>query len=188
VVDVVPFVPLDGADLTDAMAARDRYAAWSADALAVPCFCYGPEISLPDVRRRAFRDLEPTTGGPGPHPSAGATCVGARPVLVAYNVWLAADDLALARRVAAAVRGPHVRALGLPVGGRVQVSMNLVAPEEVGPADAYDRVAALAGVAGGELVGLLPEAVLRAVPAPRWRELGLAEEATIEARLARRAS
>lgn len=186
VVDVVPFVPLGGSDVAEAVAARDRYAVWSATELGVPCFCYGPEVTLPEVRRRAFTDLSPTTGPPAPHLTAGATCVGARPLLVAYNVWLATDDVELARRLATAVRCPHVRALGLQVGARVQVSMNLIAPHEVGPAAAFDRVAALTTVAGAELVGLVPEPVLRAVPPERWDELGLAEDTTIEARLARR--
>ena len=60
--------------------------------------------------------------------------------------------------VAATIRGPHIRALGLGVGGRAQVSMNLVAPTVVGPAAAYDLVAGLAEVDGGELVGLVPAA------------------------------
>jgi glutamate formiminotransferase len=106
-------------------------------------------------------------------------------VLVAYNVWLAEADLEVARAVARELRSPAIRALGLQVGDRVQVSMNLVAPAEVGPAEAYDAVAARAAVAGAELVGLVPEAVLRAVPAGRWEELDLSETQTIEARLAR---
>ncbi|HEX9258694.1 MAG TPA: hypothetical protein VF855_04095, partial [Acidimicrobiales bacterium] len=107
--------------------------------------------------------------------------------LVAYNVWLAEPDVELARRVAAAVRGPHLRALGLAVGTRAQVSMNLIDPDRLGPAEAYDSVAALAGVAGAELVGLVPDAVLRGVDEGRWHELDLAADRTIEARLARRA-
>jgi glutamate formiminotransferase len=185
VVDVVPFVPLGDATLDDAVAARDRYCAWAARVLDLPCFAYGPERSLPDVRRGAFTTLAPTTGPDRPHPRAGAVAVGARPVLVAYNVWLAEPDLATARSVAAAVRGPHLRALGLQVGDRVQVSMNLIDPTELGPAAATDRVAALAPVAGCELVGLVPRAVLDAVPRARWAALDLAEDRTIEARLAR---
>jgi glutamate formiminotransferase len=103
---------------------------------------------------------------------------------VAYNVWVD-GDVALARRVATAVRTPAIRALGLQVGERVQVSMNLVAPDRVGPADAYDAVAAQAAVAGAELVGLVPESVLRAVPEARWTQLDLAEDRTIESRLTR---
>jgi glutamate formiminotransferase len=114
-------------------------------------------------------------------------------VLVAYNVWLAGDDVALARRVAAAVRAPAIRTLGLAVGRRTQVSMNLIAPQELGPAAAYDLVrdearAVGAEIDGAELVGLVPEAVLRAVPEARWSELDLAADRTIEARLAQRAA
>jgi glutamate formiminotransferase len=185
-VDVVPFVPLDGSSPADAVAARDDFCAWAAAALALPCFRYGPERTLPDVRRGAFAALAPDCGGPAPHPTAGGCAVGARPVLVAYNVWLDGGDVIAARRVAAAVRSPAVRALGLQVGRRVQVSMNLVAPAEVGPAAAFDAVAALTPVAGAELVGLVPDAVLRAAPEARWAELDLAPDRTIEARLARR--
>ena len=184
VVDVVPFVPLAGATMADAVAARDRFARWAADQLGLPCFCYGPERSLPEVRRRAFVDLAPDTGPADPHPTAGACCVGARSVLVAYNVWLAAPDLPLARRIASRLRSPAVRALGLACGGRVQVSMNLVDPADVGPAAAFDAVAALAPVAGAELVGLVPAAVLAAIPPARHAELDVGPDRTIEARLA----
>ena len=173
-VDVVPFVPLAGSSMEDAVAARDRFAAWAGDELGVPCFLYGPERTLPDVRRHAFTGLAPDTGPPVAHPTAGAICAGARPVLVAYNVWLGEGvDVATARRIAAEVRGPELRALGLDVGGRAQVSMNLVEPIRLGPAEAYDAVAARAPVDRAELVGLVPQAVLDAVPRGRWRQLDL---------------
>ena len=170
----------------DAVAARDRFLSWIADELDVPGFAYGPERSLPDVRRRAFRDLAPDAGPPRPHPTAGAVAVGAREVLVAWNVWLAEPDLAAGDdSVAAVVRGPHLRALGLPVGDRVQVSMNLVAPDVVGPAEAWDAVAAHVPLAGAELVGLVPASVLDRTDPGRWSQLDLGEERTIEARLRR---
>ncbi len=176
-VDVVPFVPLAGSSIDDAIAARDRFAAWAGDELGVPCFLYGPERSLPDVRRHAFAGLAPDTGPAVAHPTAGAICAGARPPLVAYNVWLADGvDVATARRVAREIRGPGIRALGLDVGGRAQVSMNLVDPEHLGPAAAYDAVAARAPVDRAELVGLVPAAVLAAVARDRWPELGLGAE------------
>ena len=179
-VDVVPFVPLGDASLDDAVAARSRFAAWAAEELGVPCFLYGPERTLPDVRRHAFTGLAPDAGGPVPHPTAGAICVGARPVLVAYNVWLAEEvDPATARQVAREIRGPGLRALGLDVGGRAQISMNLVDPYRLGPAEAYDAVAARAPVAGAELVGLVPAAVLEAVPVDRWAELDLSPAKTL---------
>lgn len=187
VVDVVPFVPLEGSTMSEAVAARDAFCEWAAAELALPCFRYGPERALPDIRRRAFdADLRPDTGPPVPHPTAGACAVGARPVLVAYNLWLAEPDHTSARRVAAGVRGPHVRALGLAVGDRAQVSMNLLDPLSVGPAEVWDRVSALTPVAGAELVGLVPAAVLEATPATRWAQLDLDAARTIEARLARR--
>jgi glutamate formiminotransferase len=185
-VDVVPFVPLHGVPMAQAVTARDRFSAWSADELGLPAFRYGPEgPTLPEVRRLARR-RPPDDGGPLPHPTAGALAVGARAVLVAYNVVLAEADLVRARAVAAAVRGPAVRALGLRVGDDVQVSMNLVRPHEVGPAAAHDAVAAVAPVRRAELVGLVPDAVLRAVDPDRWAALDLAEDRTIEARLAGR--
>ncbi len=104
-------------------------------------------------------------------------------VLVAYNLWLALDDVVIAREIARSMRRPEVRALGLELGGRAQVSCNLVAPWRFGPADAFDFVASRAPVARAELVGLVPSSVLNAVPARRWPELDLAEDRTIEARL-----
>jgi glutamate formiminotransferase len=185
VVDVVPFVPLAGATLADAEAARDRFLAWAATELGVPGFAYGRERTLPEVRRRAFRDLAPDAGPPHPHPTAGAVAVGAREVLVAWNVWLARPDRERAREVAATVRGPHVRALGLAVGDRVQVSMNLISPLVVGPAEAWDAVTAHEAAAGAELVGLVPASVLDRTDPERWSQLDLDPERTIEARLAR---
>lgn len=183
-VDVVPFVPLGSSTMQDAVLARDRFCGWASAELGIPCFTYGPERTLPQVRRGAFTGLSPNTGPGEPHPSAGAIAVGARPLLVAYNVWLRDADLALARLVATEIRSPHLRTLGLAVGDRVQVSMNLVSPAEVGPADAADAVSALVPIAGCELVGLVPRFVLDAVKPSRWAELDLAAERTIEARLA----
>ncbi|MFN2507082.1 MAG: glutamate formiminotransferase [Acidimicrobiales bacterium] len=185
-VDVVPFVPLAGADLAGAVAARNRFAAWAAATLAVPCFLYGPERSLPDVRRQAFANLPPDTGPSVPHPTAGAACVGARRLLVAYNVWLSGDaPVEQAREIARDLRGPGVRALGLDVGGAAQVSLNLVDPARFGPAEAYDAVASRAPVDRAELVGLLPALVLEGIPQPRWELLDLDPARTIEARLGR---
>lgn len=213
--DVVPFVPLvrrrlptpvggpgpstgrwrltPAPDLAPAIEARGRFADWAGGQLALPCFLYGPLSdgsvrTLPEVRRRAFVDLAPDCGPPGPHPTAGATAVGARHVLVAYNLWVAGGGPTLAGAVAARLRGPAVRALGLELGDRVQVSCNLLDPAVVGPAEVYDLAARLleeagAGVAGAELVGLVPATVLERVPTHRWRELDLDAGATIEARL-----
>ena len=155
--------------------------------LGVPCFLYGPERPLTEVRRRAFVDLAPDLGPKAPHPAAGAICVGARDVLVAYNLWLALGDLEMAREIARAMRGNEVKAVGLDHGGRAQVSCNLVQPFLFGPTEAFDFVAQRAPVARAELVGLIPAALLEEIPADRWPELDLGEDRTIEARLAERA-
>ena len=136
----------------------------------MPSFLYGPlpggrTRTLPEIRRLAFGP-PPGRAAPRrrarrrPTPGSGATAVGARRVLVAYNVWVSSAEVA--RRVAPLVRGPEVRALGLAVGARAQVSCNLVDPDRYGPGQLYDAVAALVGeaggrVEGGELVGLIPE-------------------------------
>lgn len=212
--DVVPFVPLPapGAPAPQAaghpsesawmavLDARGRFAQWAGTTLDLPCFLYGPERSLPEVRKTAFRTLEPDTGPTRPHPTAGATAVGARPVMVAYNVWIVADSergaaderppvLAVARSLSADLRGPNVRSLGLAVEAGAQVSFNLIDPATVSVVDVYDAVAAGAEAAGcsvlrAELVGLVPAAMLDAIPRHRWPELDLSEDRTIETRLA----
>lgn len=188
VLDVVPWVALSGwplrpGPLSVAIAARDAFAQWAGEFLELPCFVYGDERSLPEVRREAWKTLAPATGPLFPHPSAGAAAVGARPALVAYNLWLATPDLDLARQLAAGLRGPAVRALGLAVGDSVQVSCNLIDPMSVGPAAVFDAVAGQSDGARAELVGLLPARVLAAIPEHRWRELDVDRSRTIEARL-----
>lgn len=188
VVDVVPFVPLAGSTFADAVRARDDYARWLARTHGVPAFLYGTGTTLPQLRREAWTGRLPDTGPRQPHPTAGAVCVGARTVLVAYNVWLDSPDPGPARRIAAAVRTAHVRTLGLVTGAHTQVSMNLIEPSTEGPADVVDRIIPLAAREGVavlrcELVGLLPGEVLETIPRGRWNELDVSENRTIEARL-----
>jgi glutamate formiminotransferase len=182
--DVVPFVPLGDVPLAVSAELARTAGRRLASELGLPVFLYGAaaahpdRVPLPAVRGRGFEalaagaGLAPDLGGPGPHPTAGATAVGARPFLIAYNVDLVSRDLDLARRIAAAIRErggrlPTVRAIGLwlPERGRVQVSMNLLDFRVTPPAVAFDAVARLAAaagteVAGSELVGLVPEAAL----------------------------
>jgi len=180
-VDVVPFVPLAGSTMADAVAARDAFATWCRSELGVPCVLYGEGCpSLPEVRRSL------ASASVAPHERAGAVAAGARGVLVAYNLWLAPGvTVDVARRLAASLRGPVVRALGLalPGAGAAQVSCNLIDPTAVGPDAVYDAVAARAVVARAELVGLVPAAVLDAIPERRWAQLDLSWDKTIEARL-----
>lgn len=193
VLDVVPWVALEGWPVRDASPgpgrdrareARDSFARWAAGQLDLPVFLYGPERSLPELRRGAWRSLRPDLGPATAHTTAGAVAVGCRPLMVAYNLWLADDDMPHARAVAASIRSPQVRALAFSLGGRAQVSCNLVAPLAFGPAGIWDQVAHVVPVARAELVGLVPAAVLEAVPRERWAQLGLSPGCTIEERLA----
>ncbi len=202
--DVVPVVPLHPGEAAwkSAFEARDRLARWIGTELSVPCFLYGPERTLPQVRRAAFHGLAPDTGPGTPHPTAGATAVGVRRPLIAYNLWLEAtngpgdpgqpggsgtDVVRVAREVAARVRGPGVRALGLAVLGGAQVSCNLVVPSGPEMERLYDEVAGASSTQGcrltrAEVVGLIPGSTLADIPRQRRSELGVGEGLTIEAR------
>lgn len=186
-VDVVPFVPGPGTPFAAAIAARDEFAAWAGEVLSLPVFLYGPERSLPDVRRRAFRELEPDFGPGSSHRTAGACCVGARRALVAWNAWLGRNEMAAARRIVRELRSQFdgVRALALEIDGSAQVSCNLIEPETTGPDQVYDFVNERSPVVRSELVGLIPETALTRVPRWRWELLDLSDDRTIEARLGR---
>ena len=186
IVDVVPFVALEPSSFDDAIAARNRFAEFASSELGIPCFLYGPERTLPYIRKHAFVDLKPDFGPSEPHPRSGAICVGARPILIAYNVWLKDQTVETAKHVAKTIRTNERRTLGLQVGPHAQVSMNLIDHEVTGPAEAYDAVAALAPIDRAELVGLVPARALARIPRERWSELDLSGEKTIEWRLAER--
>ncbi|HEY7135530.1 MAG TPA: glutamate formiminotransferase [Acidimicrobiia bacterium] len=199
VVDVVPFVALGTTPPARAIDAALAYARWSADELRVPAFLYGDadprRRSLPDVRRDAFVRRAPDFGADTPRVDAGASAVGARPLLIAVNCELDRDDLALARAIARDVRErdgglPGVRALGLALAsrGRAQVSMNLVALERTGVEDACVAVRHRAEQAGAsvervELVGLLPASALERASREFLAWSGISRSSTIEARL-----
>ncbi|MEO8069878.1 MAG: glutamate formimidoyltransferase, partial [Acidobacteriota bacterium] len=180
-IDVVPFIPLDGATMDDAVAAATAAGAEVARRFALPVFLYGAAAAsagrarLEEIRRGQFEGLaaklrqpewRPDFGPSQPHPSAGATVIGAREALVAYNVNLATDRLDIAKAIAATVRErsgglPFVKALGLalPHRGIVQVSMNLTNFRATSIRQAFDAVASAAtrrGVAvlESEIVGL----------------------------------
>lgn len=186
VIDVVPFVPLVDSTMHDAQVARDEFTAWASAELDVPCFLYGAERTLPDIRKTAWTSLMPDVGLHSPHPTAGAMCVGMREPLVAYNLWLEDVDLATTRRIAAAVRTANIRTLGLQVGTFTQVSVNLIQPMISGPTDVFSAVSQHATVHHAELVGLLPASVLATIPRARWEDLDLSVEQTIEWRLTNR--
>lgn len=186
IIDVVPFVPIEGSSIESAILARNEFAEYAAGELQIPSFVYGPERELPEIRKRAFIDLFPDFGPRQAHPTAGAICVGARQVLVAYNIWLKNATIDDGKRIAREIRSPEVRTLGLKLGDAIQVSMNLISPYDVGPEFVFDEVAKRAEIERAELVGLVPSRVLSAIKKSRWTELDLSAEKTIELCLARR--
>lgn len=189
--DVCPFVPVAGTPMAAAIAAAHRFGRALAASREVPVYFYGAAAMaparrlLPPVRAGGYEGLgarladaawRPDAGPSRFQPRAGAVAVGAREVLIAYNVWLASDDLDAARAIARSVREssgglPAVQAMGvrLETRGCAQVSMNLLDHRRTSLAAAFDAVAAEAGrrgigIARGELVGLTPRAALAGRP------------------------
>jgi glutamate formiminotransferase/formiminotetrahydrofolate cyclodeaminase len=185
--DVVPFVPLEDSTMDDCVALARELGARVGEELEIPVYLYEraatrpTRVNLADVRRGQFEGLSAELGSNperdpdfGPrriHPSAGAVAIGARPFLVAYNVYLGdAANLSLAKSIAKGVRESsgglsHVKGLGLEVDGQAQVSMNLVDTEATPLHSAFDIIAQQAKAAGvdvtwSEIVGLVPERVL----------------------------
>jgi glutamate formiminotransferase/formiminotetrahydrofolate cyclodeaminase len=184
--DVVPFVPLEGSTMEDCILLARTLGERAAAELGIPVYLYEraatrpDRVNLADIRRGEFEGLrdEISTNparkpdfGDALHPTAGATAVGARPFLVAFNVYLGpATNLHVAREVARAVRYStgglrHVKALGLEVEGQAQVSMNLVDLEGTPLHRAYEMVRLEAAAFGvtptwSEIVGLVPERAL----------------------------
>jgi glutamate formiminotransferase len=201
--DVVPFVALEGtaAERARAADAASAFGAWWAETYDVPVFLYDDADdrgrSLPELRRDAFRSRAPDFGPGVPHPTLGATSVGARRPLVAVNVLLVTGDVAVARRIAHEVRErdgglPGVRALGflLESIGHAQVSMNLVDLERTGIEAACVAVRDRArhehtDVTSVELVGLVPRRELDRCSEEFLRGAGLDADRSIEARIGR---
>jgi len=186
--DVVPFIPLEGSTMEDCIVLARTLAERVGRELEIPVFLYERAASTParenlaDVRRGEFEGIrdemsagaasrKPDFGPARIHATAGAVAIGARPFLVAYNVYLGpASNLAVAKNVAKAVRGSsgglrYVKGLGLEVDGQAQVSMNLVDTEKTPLYRAYDMVKMEAEAQGvsptwSEIVGLVPERAL----------------------------
>jgi glutamate formiminotransferase / 5-formyltetrahydrofolate cyclo-ligase len=184
VLDVLPFVPLEGATMDDAVR-LSRRTAEILGSLGFPVFLYGAAATashrrdLPDVRRAGYEGVAERLKDPrwrpdyGPHvldPRRGAVAVGARPFLAAFNAFLDTDDVEVARQIARRVREsggglPAVKALGFLVGGQAQVSMNLTDLERTSIPVALEAVRSEAikfgvSVESTELVGLAPLAAI----------------------------
>jgi glutamate formiminotransferase/glutamate formiminotransferase/formiminotetrahydrofolate cyclodeaminase len=175
--DVTPFVPLEGATLSDcvAIARQTGQRVWRE--LRVPVYFYEAAASSPErgplenFRRGGFENpsLVPDLGGPALHPSAGACVIGARKLLIACNVNLKTTDLAIARSIARKIRAssgglPALKAIGVPLASRglVQVSMNLIDFERTRLDQAVQAVRSEASVHGVEIsgvqfIGLVPK-------------------------------
>ncbi|MYA78567.1 MAG: glutamate formimidoyltransferase [Gemmatimonadetes bacterium] len=186
--DVIPFITLSDCTMDDCVSLARDCGGEIGRSLGIPVYFYGQAAlnaqrsALPVLRRGGFErlsgemesddDLAPDAGPGTVHASAGATAVGVRDILVAYNVNLDTDDVRVARRIAQEVREnngglPGVRALGLLLPERhlAQVSMNLTDYRQTDMAQAYDAVARLAEAEGvevleSELVGLAPRDAL----------------------------
>ncbi|MGH7622025.1 MAG: glutamate formimidoyltransferase [Gemmatimonadaceae bacterium] len=182
--DVIPFIPLDGTTMEQCIALARELGERVGRDLGIPVFLYERTATSParenlaDVRRGEFEKIRHELGsspvrtpdfGPAKvHPTAGTVAIGARPFLVAYNVYLGdSSNIGVAKEVAKAVRGSsgglrHVKAMGLEVDGQAQVSMNLVDIEKTPMFRAFDMVKMEAAAHGvtptwSELVGLVPE-------------------------------
>src|SRR5256712_1728254 len=201
--DVVPFVPVAGITMDECVALARTFGERVGKELEIPVLLYAraatrPErVLLPDVRKGEFggmreRPLEPDFGPNRVRPTAGATAIGARPLLVAYNVYLDTSDVSIAKEIAKQIRTssgglPAVQASGFEVAGLAQVSMNLLDIDITPPATVFGAVKALAAKRGvevkkSEIVGLIPErAIIDA--AGRFLQLPDAADHTLEAKI-----
>jgi len=186
-VDVVPFIPLADGEMGDAIAAAHRFGNLFGDRNGIPVYFYGAAAlsadrgELPEIRRGGYESLEERLNNPKWKPDAGpavfnaqsgATAVGARIPLVAFNVVLNCNDLKPAQDIARGIRQSsgglrHVKAIGVPLESRkvVQVSMNLTDYRETSMCRVFDEIKERAERQGieileSELIGLIPLAAL----------------------------
>jgi glutamate formiminotransferase len=212
-VDVVPFVPIEGVTMAACVALARRVGAAVADRFKVPVYLYEEASSDParrnleDIRRGEFEGLAakmasagwaPDFGPATPHPSAGATVIGARMALIAYNINLATNRLDVAKKIAAAIRQSSggyrfVKAMGIMLEERgvVQVSMNLTNYEKTPIFRVFETVKREAeryGVAvlESEIVGLVPSAALNAAAEFYLQIAGFTADQVLENKLRNR--
>ena len=181
--DVIPFVPISGIKLEQCalLAGQAGQEIWRR--FNVPVFFYGAAAARPDradleeVRRGQFEGLRdavakdssrrPDIGGPNLHPTAGACAVGARKLLVAYNIYFNSADVAMVRAIAKGIRAASgglkgVKAMGVLAHGRAQLAMDITDLDVTPLSQVYRAVSALAlrlkaAPVEGEVIGLLPE-------------------------------
>jgi len=208
-VDVIPFVPISGVTMEECVGAARRLGREIWETLRVPVFFYAEAATrperrrLPDIRKGEYEGLReklagldwmPDVGEPAPHPTAGATVVGARAPLIAYNINLASEDVEVARKIARAVRESsgglaNVQAMGVrSESGRAQVSMNLLDYTRTPIHVAYEQVRLEASRHGvdileSEVVGLVPLDAIAESARFYLRLRGFNREQILEAKL-----
>lgn len=187
-VDVTPFIPIDGVTMAECVTLAKTVAQDIASRFSLPIYLYEEAASNPerknleDIRRGEFEGLAAKMAKPGwapdfgpaaPHPTAGASVIGARMPLIAYNINLATNRLDVAKKIAAAIRMSsgglrYCKAMGIPLEDRgiVQVSMNLTNYEKTPIFRVFELVKREAerygvSVLESEIVGLVPAAALR---------------------------
>jgi len=184
--DVIPFIPIDGVTLEDCVAMAKRVGAEIAKRFQIPVYLYEAAAASPErqnlenIRRGQFEAIRdeiatnsarrPDFGEPRVHPTAGATVVGARKALIAYNVFLNTSNVDVAKKIAKAVRFSSgglrfVKGAGFLVRGMAQVSMNLTDFEQTPIHRVFEfvkREAARYGVVpvSSEIIGLIPKLAL----------------------------
>ena len=206
--DVVPFIPLRGMSMADCAELARMVGRRIGEELDLPVYLYGEAAlrsdgkKLSDIRKGGFEGLAAAIGvdparapdfGPARIGPAGATAVGARGPLIAFNVYLASADLSAARSIAARIRAssggfPALQALGMMAGGRAQVSMNLTDYTRTSLPQAYRAVRAEADLLGvrierSELIGLIPRAAAAGWDAEEVRLEKFSPERILEHRL-----
>src|SRR3954467_6739743 len=209
-IDVVPFIPIEGITMSECVALARDTAAAVASRFGIPVFLFeeaattAARRNLADIRRGEFENLaaklalpewRPDFGPSAPHPTAGATVIGARMPLIAFNVNLATGRLDLAKAIATTVRErdgglPAVKALGVPTSNPdvVQVSMNLTNYEQTSIRRAFEAVRDAATRLGvrvveSEIVGLVPAAALADVNTLELQLTGFSTDQILEQRL-----
>lgn len=207
--DVVPFVPIQGVTIDECVAIAARLGARVGSELGIPVYLYEAAATNParrnlaDVRRGEYEGLKQEIAfnparepdfGPKRLGKAGATIIGVRPPLIAFNVYLTTSDVSVAKKIARAVRGSsgglrYVKALGLSVEGQAQVSMNLTDHRRTPVHRVMEMIRREAarygvGVASSEIIGLVPQQALLEAALYYLQLDGFAPDQVLESRLA----
>ena len=207
--DVVPFVPVEGVTMDECVALARALGERVGNELGIPVFLYARAAtrpdreSLPKIRKGEFEvlrgqigtdpDKTPDFGPNRIHPTAGCTAIGARPFLVAYNIYLDSADVAAAEAIAKEIRTsngglPALQAKGFDVNGRAQVSMNLLDIDVTPPAAVFATVSEKAAARGlavwqSEIVGLIPERAILGAGARSLKLGGTVDSYLLEPRV-----